>query len=60
MAKYKYFHELCPHCGHENKLPNTFEIHKCKCGKDLLPCAICTHDSCNDCNFDIKNKSKTI
>lgn len=45
-------HEWCPVCSHENELEHEYKVHHCKeCGSRLLPCSICTEESCLNCIF---------
>ncbi|HIV49344.1 MAG TPA: hypothetical protein IAA33_05825 [Candidatus Helicobacter avicola] len=46
--------EYCPYCEGVVNLTEGFVIHKCECGEDLLPCALCDKAfvGCVDCPFE--------
>lgn len=41
--------EWCSNCDKEVELQIEFQIQKCTCGKDILPCAQCTSMKCENC-----------
>lgn len=52
--------EMCPECGHEVNIPNTFKVHVCpNCGQPIKPCSMCNmdmHSDCKLCPLDKGNK----
>ncbi|HLO91524.1 MAG TPA: hypothetical protein VK172_10210 [Lentimicrobium sp.] len=47
MAKFRFTHELCPHCDSEVKILNKFQVQECpECKAPIMPCSIC--DATND------------